>query len=85
MKMPRHPFESISPRYSLATLLLAMTFVGLAVWLLTFDIGRIILGLVATIAFLLLAIACWSWILGTFGEPQRQSHGESRDSPGDVQ
>ena len=69
--MSRHPFEYISKRYSLGALLLAMTVISLALGLATFDVGRLLLGILVTVVSILFTIACWSWVLGTFGERQK--------------
>jgi hypothetical protein len=71
--MPRHPFDLISKRYQLRTVFLVTTGICLALWLATFTVGRILLGLLAAVGCLILALACATWVLGTVGERQNLS------------
>jgi hypothetical protein len=75
--MLRHPFDAISNRYSLGTLFRIATFVCVAAWFATFPVGRVLLGTFITITFVLIALACVTWVLGSLG--QQAAHEESLD------
>lgn len=70
--MLRHPLDLISKRYQLRTFFLVTTGICVALWLATFTLGQLVLGLLATIASLILALACATWVVGTFGEQQKR-------------
>jgi hypothetical protein len=75
----RHPFELISARFGLRTLFIVMTVAAVAAWLSTTAMGAFFLGLFVTAVTAFLAIACWSWILGSLGEPRRHERLDTRD------
>lgn len=81
--MLRHPFDLISKRYQLRTFFLVTTGICLALWLATFTLGQLVLGLLATIASLILTLACATWVLGTFGEQQKRSEDTTTSNAGD--
>ena len=80
MNLSQHPFEAVSRRYSLRTVLLTSTLVCVACWLATFPFGQFLLGICASVVFLLLALACATWVLGTFGTAQEKSDDESQQA-----
>jgi len=83
--MLRHPFEYLSSRYRLRTFFLAVTGVCVVLWVATFDIGRVLLGIFAIAISFLLMLACATWVLGTFGEWQpraNSTHAQESDDRG---
>ena len=81
--MLRHPFDLISKRYQLRTFFQVMTGVCLALWLATFTLGQIVLGFLAAVTSLILALACATWVLGTFGEQQKRADDAIMNITGD--
>ncbi len=83
MRFPPHPFDVVSKSFGLRTLLAIVALVSVACWLATFLVGRVLLGVFATLILMLLAIACWTWLWASIEQELRKPLVDSRDSADD--